>query len=143
MSERVPFVVTAGVVVRNGRVLVARRKPGSHLEGLWEFPGGKLEPNESPEESLARELREELGVEIQVERILEVVFHRYPEKNVLLLFYSCRLIRGEPRPLDVAELAWVSRSELPNLDWVPADVAFARKLADEDDVPGFGSGDRR
>lgn len=141
MSERIPVVVTAGVVVRDGRVLVARRKPGSHLEGLWEFPGGKLEPNESPEESLAREFREELGIDIQVERILEVVFHRYPEKNVLLLFYSCRLIRGEPRLLDVAEFAWVGRKELPDLDWVPADAAFVCRLADLDDVFGFSTGD--
>jgi 8-oxo-dGTP diphosphatase len=135
------MVVTAGVVVYHGRVLVARRKPGTHLEGLWEFPGGKLEPNESPEESLAREFREELGIDIQVERILEVVFHRYQEKNVLLLFYSCRLIRGEPRALDVAEFAWVSRRELPDLDWVPADVTFIRKLADKDHVLGFSTGD--
>ena len=63
-------------------------------------------------------------------RILEVVFHRYPEKTVLLLFYSCRLIRGEPQPLDVEELAWVGRNELADLDWVPADVAFIRKLTD-------------
>ena len=92
MSEQLPIVVTAGVVVRNGSILVARRKSGSHLEGLWEFPGGKLEPNESPEECLAREFKEELGVEISVDRISEVVFHRYPEKTVLLLFYSCRII---------------------------------------------------
>ena len=140
MSEQLPIVVTAGVVVRDGCILVARRKPGSHLEGLWEFPGGKLEPNESPEVCLAREFKEELGVEISVERILEVVFHRYPEKNVLLLFYSCRLIHGEPRAQDVAEFAWVSRKELPDLNWAPADVVFVRKLADENNVFGFSTG---
>ena len=114
MSERTPVVVTAGVVIRDEHVLVARRKMGSHLEGLWEFPGGKLEPNESPEESLAREFKEELGVEVRVGRILEVVYHRYPEKNVLLLFYACELMNGEPQPLDVEEVAWVRRGSFPS-----------------------------
>jgi 8-oxo-dGTP diphosphatase len=134
MSEHFPLLVTAGVVFRDGCILVARRKTGSHLEGLWEFPGGKLKPNEAPEESLIREFREELGVEIRVGRILDVVFHRYPEKSVLLLFYACELVEGEPRPLDVMELAWVKRADLPGLDWVPADVAFIRKLAETSDV---------
>jgi 8-oxo-dGTP diphosphatase len=128
MPGRQPIIVTAGVVIRDDEVLVAKRKTGSHLEGLWEFPGGKLEPNESPEECLARELKEELGVEIRVENIQEVVYHRYPEKNVLLLFYACELVYGEPRPLDVAEMAWVNRRELAELDWVPADIAFVEKL---------------
>ena len=123
-----PILVTAGVVIRDGRVLVARRKTGSHLAGLWEFPGGKLEPGESPEECLARELREELGVSVRVGRVLETIYHRYPQKNVLLLFYACELGGGEPQALDVAEVAWVRREELSNLDWVPADVAFVKRL---------------
>jgi 8-oxo-dGTP diphosphatase len=134
MSERFPLLVTAGVVFHDGHVLVARRKTGSHLEDLWEFPGGKLEPNEAPEEGLVREFREELGVEIRVGRILDVVFHRYPEKNVLLFFYACELVEGEPRPLDVKELDWVKPEDLPRLDWVPADVAFIRKLAEAGEV---------
>jgi 8-oxo-dGTP diphosphatase len=128
MSERYPIIVTAGVVVRDGKVLVAKRKTSSHLEGLWEFPGGKLEPNESPEECLARELKEELGVDVRVGSILEVVYHRYPEKTVLLLFYSCELTHGTPKPLDVEQMAWVKRSELLELEWVPADIGFVRKL---------------
>jgi len=131
MDGRDPILVTAGVVIRDRRVLVARRKAGSHLAGLWEFPGGKLEPGESPEECLARELREELGVSVRVGRILETIYHRYPEKNVLLLFYACELLDGEPRALDVAEVAWVPRAELPDLDWVPADVTFATRLSSE------------
>ena len=131
MSGRIPIIVTAGVVVRDGKVLVAKRKKGSHLEGLWEFPGGKLEPNESPEECLARELKEELGVGVRVGKVQEVVYHRYPEKNVLLLFYACELVDGEPQPLDVEEMAWVTPTELLKLDWVPADRCFALKLAEQ------------
>jgi 8-oxo-dGTP diphosphatase len=128
MEVRDPILVTAGVVIRENRVLVARRKAGSHLEGLWEFPGGKLEPGESPDDCLVRELHEELGISVRVGRILDTVYHRYPEKNVLLLFYECELIDGEPQALDVAEVAWVGRSELSDLDWVPADVAFVERL---------------
>jgi 8-oxo-dGTP diphosphatase len=130
MPERFPTVVVAGVVSRHGQILVARRKSGTHLAGLWEFPGGKLEPDESPEESLIREFKEELGVQVRVGHILEVVFHRYPDRNVLLLFYSCQLIEGEPQAVDVDALAWVRKQELHRLDWAPADVAFVRKLAE-------------
>jgi 8-oxo-dGTP diphosphatase len=132
MDERDPILVTAGVVIREGRVLVARRKAGSHLGGLWEFPGGKLEPGESPEECLARELREELGISVRVGRVLETVYHRYPEKNVLLLFYACQITGGEPQALDAANVAWVRRAELSDLEWVPADVTFVERLASEE-----------
>lgn len=130
MAEHVPLIVTAGVVIRDNNVLVAKRNAGSHLEGLWEFPGGKLEPNESPQECLAREFHEELGVDIEVRSILEVVFHRYPEKTVLLLFYACELRGGEPKPLDVAELAWIPKADLLQLEWVPADIPFVRRLSE-------------
>src|SRR5262245_34601302 len=122
-------LVAAGVLERDGRILAARRKKGSHLEGRWEFPGGKVEPGESPEEGLVRELEEEIGVTVRPRGILEVVFHRYPEKSVLLLFYRCELIEGEPRAVECDEVRWVPVAELPSLDWAPADVPFIRKLA--------------
>ena len=122
-------VVAAGVLEREGRILAARRKRGSHLEGCWEFPGGKLEPDESPEECLVRELAEEIGVKVRPRRILEVVFHRYPEKSVLLLFYACELVEGEPEALECDEVLWVARQELASLDWAPADIPFVRSLA--------------
>jgi 8-oxo-dGTP diphosphatase len=122
-------LVAAAVIEREGKILAARRKRGSHLEGHWEFPGGKLEPGESFEECLVRELREECGVEVRPGRILEVVFHRYPEKAVLLLFYRCDLVDGEPRPLDCDEVLWVARDELTSLDWAQADVEFVARLA--------------
>lgn len=88
-----PLIVTAGVLRSGDSVLIARRSSGP-LAGLWEFPGGKLEPAESPEACLARELREELGLEVEVGDIFAVVYHPYPGRPVLLLAYSCRLCGG-------------------------------------------------
>jgi 8-oxo-dGTP diphosphatase len=122
-------LVAAGVLERDGRILAARRKRGTHLEGHWEFPGGKVEAGESPEECLVRELAEEIGVVVRPSGILEVVFHRYPEKCVLLLFYKCEILEGEPRPLECEEVRWVAPVDLPSLDWAPADIPFVRKLA--------------
>jgi 8-oxo-dGTP diphosphatase len=122
-------LVAAGVIQRDARILAARRRRGSHLEGHWEFPGGKIEEGESPEECLVRELAEEIGVTVRPRGILEVVFHRYPEKNVLLLFYRCDVIEGEPRALECDEVRWVALADLPALDWAPADIPFVRRLA--------------
>jgi 8-oxo-dGTP diphosphatase len=127
--ERTTVLVAAGVIEREGRILAARRKRGSHLEGHWEFPGGKIEPDESPEDCLVRELAEEIGVCVRPREILEVVFHRYPEKSVLLLFYRCDLLEGEPRPLECDEVQWVALADLPSYDWAPADVPLVERLA--------------
>ncbi len=137
MSERVAVVVAAGVVSVDGKILVARRKAGAHLEHRWEFPGGKLEPNETPQECLIREFREELDVGIEVGKVLEVIFHRYPERNVLLLIYACRLVEGEPRAIGCEELLWIEKKEAERLDWVPADRSFVRRLASESREPSY------
>jgi len=131
MSERVAVVVAAGVVSVDGKILVAQRKAGTHLERRWEFPGGKLEPGEAPQECLTREFREELDVGIEVGQVLEVIFHRYPERNVLLLLYACRLVEGEPRAIGCEKLLWIEKKELERLDWVAADRAFVGRLASE------------
>jgi 8-oxo-dGTP diphosphatase len=113
-------------------VLLTRRTEGQHLAGLWEFPGGKLEDGESPEEALVRECREECGIEVEVAEILDVTHHRYPEKDVLLLFYRCELRTGEVRHLQVADHAWVAPPDLDRYPLPPADervVARIRALA--------------
>ena len=125
------IVVAAAVVVREGRVLLTRRRDDQHLPGLWEFPGGKLEDGESPEATVVRECREEIGIDVEVARILEVTHHRYPEKDVLLLFYRCSLTGGEVQHLEVADHAWVCPSDLGDYALPPADepvVAAIRSL---------------
>lgn len=123
-----PTIVAAAVVVDNGRVLLTKRAEGQHLAGLWEFPGGKLESGESPEEALVRECREECGIEIAVAEILDATFHRYPEKDVLLLFYRCSLVSGEVRHLHVADHAWVEPKELGRYEFPPADVRVIARI---------------
>lgn len=123
-AARSTVVVVAAVIIEGARVLVTQRPAGSHLAGAWEFPGGKVEPDEDPRDALKRELREELGIDSQIGTILETSFHRYASKSVLLLFYEARLAPGspEPAPLEVAALQWRSASQLSDCDFPPADV---------------------
>jgi len=129
-APRSTVVVVAAVIVEGNRVLVTQRPAGSHLAGAWEFPGGKVEPDEDPREALKRELREELGIESHVGAILETSFHRYASKSVLLLFYEARLASGSPEPaaLEVAALQWRSASELTDHDFPPADVPILERV---------------
>lgn len=122
------IVVVAGLILRDGMLLITRRPPGKHGALKWEFPGGKLEDDEAPAECLVREIREELALEIQTRRIREVIFHRYPEKNVLLLFYECRWISGEPEPDERQEFAWVKPGNLKSYDFLEADRELIEKL---------------
>ncbi len=114
------IVVTAAVIEHDGRYFVTRRQRGVHLEGYWEFPGGKCEPGESLADCLRRELQEELGAEAVIGEEIFTVTHDYPEKSVELHFLSCRLI-GEPTPLLGQEMRWVAREQLKSLKFPPAD----------------------
>jgi 8-oxo-dGTP diphosphatase len=120
-------VVTAAIVERDGRWLVARRLQGTHLEGLWEFPGGKIEPGESLEACLVRELQEELGVASRVLRPRWSTTHDYATKRVELHFFDCE-IDGEPKPLLGQELRWVDASELAALPLPEADAGLVDLL---------------
>ena len=121
------LVVSASVVERDGRIMLCQRLPGAHNELKWEFPGGKLEPGESPEAALARELREELRLEVSVGRILDAVLYRYPDREVLVLFYRCRVTSGEPVPVDCNAIAWARPEALPGFDFAGADRAFVER----------------
>ncbi|MCS6798014.1 MAG: (deoxy)nucleoside triphosphate pyrophosphohydrolase [Myxococcota bacterium] len=123
-----PVVVAAAVVERDGRLLLTRRREGSHLSGYWEFPGGKLEQGESPAEAVMRECLEECGLRVRPRRLLDVVFHRYPERDVLLLFYECQWLAGRVRHLGVAAHAWVRPDELSRFPLPPADEPIVRRL---------------
>ena len=128
-SQR-PVVVAAAVVVEQGRVLLSQRKSGTHLAGAWEFPGGKVEPGEDPRGALARELEEELGITCEVGAPVEVTFHRYPQKDVLLLFFEATRRPGsaEPRALDVADVRWAAAGDLRDEEFPPADVAVLARV---------------
>ena len=122
--------MSAGVIIEGARVLLSQRKTGTHLAGAWEFPGGKVEPGEDPRDALARELREELGVDAEVGDPLEITFHRYATKSVLLLFFAASRRAGsaEPRALDVAAVRWAALDELREEEFPPADVAVLAKV---------------
>ena len=124
-SERV--VVTAAVIERSGAFLVTRRLEGVHLEGCWEFPGGKCEPGESRTACLKREILEELGIDVRIGPEIFVVEHAYPERIVELHFFACELA-GEPSPLLGQEIRWVRREELHTLDFPPADAELIERL---------------
>jgi mutator protein MutT len=114
-------VVAAAVIDGRGRVLIAQRPAGKHLAGMWEFPGGKVEPGETRVGALERELREEIGIGIERPRPLLRVRHAYSYGEVLLDVWSVRRYRGEPRSLDGQALRWCSRSSLGTAGLLPAD----------------------
>jgi mutator protein MutT len=120
--------VAAGLVFRAGRLLVTQRRLGDHLGGLWEFPGGKVEAGETFELCLARELREELGIEVGVGLELDEITHAYPEKTVRLKFFRCQLLAGEPHPHHCHALAWVTPAELPAYPFPAADAQLLGRL---------------
>jgi 8-oxo-dGTP diphosphatase len=120
--------VVAAVIEREGRILIARRPTGRHLEGLWEFPGGKRGADESPEAALVREIREELDATVAVGELLETVEWAYPEKTVRLQFFRCGLV-GEARPVEGQEIAWVRPAELRAYSFPPADATLIARLS--------------
>jgi 8-oxo-dGTP diphosphatase len=133
MEAALPVIlVAAGVLVEHGRVLVTRRKAGTHLAGTWELPGGKVQAGEDPREALRRELREELGIDVAVGEIVDVTFHRYDDadKAVLLLFFEATRVAGspEPRAIDVAAVEWAGAQDLDPARFPPADVAVLKKV---------------
>jgi 8-oxo-dGTP diphosphatase len=124
-------IVTAGIIRNQTNVLLTRRPDNSRHAGKWEFPGGKLEADESPAECLARELREELDLEVQVGEIYDVIYHRYDFGPILLLAYECTPISKVIRNLQVAEHCYVPLSQLDRYDLLTADVPLAKKLMAE------------
>ena len=120
--------VSAGLIFRSGQLLITQRHADAHLGGLWEFPGGKREPDETFEQCLVRELQEELGVTVAVGELLESLTHAYPEKTVHLKFFVCRLLAGEPQPLGCAALKWVDRAGLAAHEFPAADAKLLARL---------------
>lgn len=125
-----PLLVAAAVLVHEGRVLLTRRLEGDTLGGLWEFPGGKVDPGEDPRTTVARECLEECGIDLMAIDILDVTFHSYPQRDLLLLFYVCRFA-GPPQEvqhLEVADHVWALPSEIRGYPLPPADEALVHKI---------------
>lgn len=115
-------VVCAIIVRQDGAVLTCQRASHGHLGGLWEFPGGKVEADEAPEQALCRELREELAIEVLCERALSPVDWDYGRGLMRLLPYVCRILVGEPQALEHSALRWCRAEDFPTLEWAAADV---------------------
>jgi mutator protein MutT len=128
----VPLIIeVAAALIRDsaGRYLITQRRRGSHLEGLWEFPGGKLEAGESPVRALRRELGEELGAAFEIGKLVEAVRWEYPDRTVILHFYDCRVESGVIEPREGQAMLWVEPDRLGTYDFPPADRAVIERLA--------------
>jgi len=123
-----PLIVTAAIIVRDDCVLITRRPAGSRHAGFWEFPGGKLEDGESPEQCLARELLEELDLPIAVGELVDAVYYEYDWGPVLILAYRARPLANTIRNLEVAEHCWVSLELIDTYQLLPADAPLVAKL---------------
>jgi 8-oxo-dGTP diphosphatase len=125
------LVVAAALIRPDGAILVQQRAPGRSMEGLWEFPGGKVEDGETPEAALARELAEELGTTVDARDLTPACFASAPNgpAHMILLLYLCRKWAGEPQALDAAALRWVRLEEMTDLDMPPADQPLIALLA--------------
>jgi mutator protein MutT len=124
----VSVVVVAAVIEEDGRFLVTRRQAGVHLAGMWEFPGGKIDPDETHTDALRRELREELDTDVSVGDLVLATTHAYSAKTVTLYFYRCKLM-ADVRPMLGQDMRWVERHELRTLGFPAADQELIELLA--------------
>jgi 8-oxo-dGTP diphosphatase len=123
--------VVCGVIQNaRGRFLACLRPEGKHLGGKWEFPGGKVDPGESHEAALSRELQEELGISVQVGQALRPVVWSYEKKWIRLSPFHCRIIRGDPQPLEHEKLIWCAPEDFDSLCWADADLPVLREILD-------------
>lgn len=120
--------VVAALIRRDGRILICQRPPRQSHPLKWEFVGGKIEPGETPEQALARECREELGIEVQVGGLFMEVTHDYPDKTVHLRLYESTILSGEPQKIEPSDLRWVTPAELTDFPFCEADVAILERL---------------
>jgi 8-oxo-dGTP diphosphatase len=126
---RVTVMVVAGVIHRDGKVLIGQRMARDRHGLKWEFPGGKVEPGETPRQALQRELREELGVESEVGAELARYEHTTGGRSLLLLFLGVNRIEGEPRSVAFEEIRWEEPTNLPAYDFLDGDLDFVRQMA--------------
>ena len=132
MNTRLVLVAACALVDADGRVLLARRPPGKPMAGLWEFPGGKVEQGERPEETLIRELKEELGIDVREPCLAPLTFasHAYPDFHLLMPLYVCRRFRGIAQPKEGQGLKWVRPRQMRDYPMPPADAPLIQFLID-------------
>lgn len=141
MRKAVPTVeVAAGLIIREGRILIAQRDSLAHLGGLWEFPGGKRKSHESFEACLTREVMEELGLTIAVYEQVSSAEHFDAERRVRLRFYRCTILAGEPQPLGCKACRWVTPAEISAYPFPPADEPLVRQIASGEIGPSAARG---
>jgi len=128
MSSQNPIKVTAAIIKRAGKILIAKRKMGKHLGGLWEFPGGKIEDGESPEECLERELKEELGINTKVGNFVTSNIYTYKRMTINLMAYNTEFISGDLILEQHDEIQWVTIPEMSNFKFAPADIPIIEEL---------------
>jgi mutator protein MutT len=128
LPELPPLEVPIAVILHEGRLLISQRMPGDSFGGFWEFPGGRMAAGETMELCLAREIREELGVVVEVGSKRMEISHRYPGRTIRLHCFDCRLLEGEPRALECASWQWVLPAELDRFSFPPASKALIRAL---------------
>lgn len=130
MSVKIVLVAACALVDADGRVLLAQRPQGKSMAGLWEFPGGKAEPGETPEQSLIRELREELAIDVKEACVAPLTFasHSYPDFHLLMPLFVCRRWDGTVTALEGQELVWVKPNRLRDYDMPPADMPLVSHL---------------
>lgn len=136
--------MTAGLLFRSGKVLISRRRKGSHLGGMWEFPGGKREAGETLEQCLERELIEELGIEVTVENHCLTVDHAYDDRSISLHVFHCFLVGGDPKPLQSDTIEWVEPVALGKFLFPPPDrkiVEYLRRRDTEGNNPAGEAGE--
>lgn len=122
MQSKKQITVTAAIIWQDGKVLITKRPEGTHLEGMWEFPGGKKEEAETLEECIAREIKEELGVQVKPEKLLLTVNHEYETKIVDLHIFECALVNGLPVPMEGQDMKWVKPSDMSGYTFPPPDI---------------------
>ncbi len=127
------ILVSAGVLIdTDGRILMAQRPEGKTMAGLWEFPGGKVQPGESPEFALCRELEEELGLDLRESCLSPIAFasHAYETFHLLMPVYTCRMWNGDPVPREGQAIKWVKPNDLYDLPMPPADIPLISQIID-------------
>lgn len=127
--------VVAAVIMKEGKIFATQRGYGKFKDG-WEFPGGKIEPGETPREALKREILEELNTEIEIDKLIDTVEYDYPDFHLHMQCFSCRIVKGNLELLEHEAAKWLKREELNTVEWLPADVDLIKKMAATDTPPG-------